>query len=147
MKLHTCKHFLLTSFISFFLVACHSQNHTQIEMITLLETTESWNGKPLPKYDDGKPKITILKVIIPAKTKLETHKHSVINAAVILRGELSVITELNDTLRLKAGDACTEVVDTWHYGINNGEKPAELIVFYAGIEGNPNTILKKVEQR
>lgn len=143
MKFQTCKHFLLASFISFFLVACNSKNNTQVEMITLLRATESWNGKPLPKYDDGKPEVTILKVIIPSKTEVEIHKHSVINAAVILKGELSVITELSDTLRLKAGEAFTEVVDTWHYGINNGEKPAELIVFYAGIDGNPNTILKK----
>ena len=79
-------------------------------MIILLEATESWNGEPLPKYDDGKPEITILKVIIPSKTKLEIHKHSVINAAVILKGELFVMTELNDTLLLKAGDAFAESV-------------------------------------
>ena len=145
MKLRICKHFFLAGFISFFLVACNTEHNAKIEITTLLETIESWNGKTLPKYDDGKPEVTILKVVIPAKTKLKVHRHPVINAAVVLKGELSVITELNDTLQVKAGDAFAEVVDTWHYGANNGNIPAELIVFYAGIDGNPNTILKNVE--
>ena len=62
---------------------------------------------------------------------------------MVLDGELTVVTETNDTLFVKSGDAFEEVVETWHYGINESSKPVELIIFYAGIEGGTNTILKK----
>ena len=122
--------------------SCQPDKTQKTEFTTLLETTTGWNGDTLPHYPNGQPKITILKVIIPPNSKLDVHKHSVINAAVVLDGELLVVTETQDTLHAKAGDAFEELVNTWHYGINETNKPAELIVFYAGIEGGTNTILK-----
>jgi hypothetical protein len=32
------------------------------------------------------------------------------------------------------------VVNAWHYGINEGNDPAEIIVFYAGVQGKLITI-------
>ena len=132
--------FCLTSIL---LVSCYSNKNTEVEVIKLLETSESWNGDHLPDYLDGTPKITVLKVTIPPKTVLAVHKHPVINAGVLLKGEFMVVTEKRDTLRLKAGDAISEVVNTWHHGINNGTESAEIIVFYAGVEGSPITVLKE----
>lgn len=68
--------------------------------------------------------------------------HPVINAGVVLSGELIVVTDDNKTLHLKAGDAIVEVVNKWHYRKNNGDKPAEIIVFYAGTPDKPITIKK-----
>jgi len=124
-------------------ISCQPDKNQKTEFTTLLETTTGWNGDTLPHYPNGQPKITILKAVIPPHSKLDVHKHTVINAAVLLDGELTVVTEANDTLYIKAGDAFEEVVNTWHYGINDSNKPAELIIFYAGIEGGTNTILKK----
>jgi len=133
--------------ICLFLVSCHQNTPNNTEFTTLLETTKSWNGNTLPKYPEGQPNITILKAIIPAHSKLDFHKHKVINAAVILDGELTVVSETKDSLKLKAGDAFAELVNTWHYGINNSSKPVELIIFYAGFEGGSNTVIKqKVEK-
>jgi quercetin dioxygenase-like cupin family protein len=70
------------------------------------------------------------------------HQHGVINAAVVLKGELTVITEKNDTIHLKPNEALSEVVNLWHYGVNNGNTPVELIIFYAGAEGIKNTTIK-----
>ena len=50
------------------------------------------------------------------------------------------MTEDKKTLHLKAGDPIVEVVDTWHYGRNDGDTPAEIIVFYAGVKGTPITV-------
>lgn len=133
---------ILLYFALILLLSCNSKKISKIEVITLIETSKSWNGAPLPKYLEGNPKVTILKITIPPKTRLETHKHSEINAGVLLKGELTVISENNDTLYLKAGDPIVELVNTWHYGENNGTEPAEIIVFYAGIEGTPITIIK-----
>ena len=57
----------------------------------------------------------------------------------MLKGELTVITDSGDRLDLKEGEAIVEVVDTWHYGYNEGEDTAEIVVFYAGVEGLPVT--------
>ena len=63
-----------------------------------------------------------------------------INAAVLINGQLTVVTTDGKTLHLKAGDPFVEVVNTLHYGINEGTIPADLIVFYAGVINTPITV-------
>jgi quercetin dioxygenase-like cupin family protein len=111
-----------------------------VKVETLARTSESWNSQPLPNYLTGTPEITILRITIPPGTQLPLHKHPVINAGVLTAGELTVLTEDGDVLHLEAGDAIVEVVDKWHYGINESEKHSEIIVFYAGIADTPITI-------
>ncbi len=113
-----------------------------VNVDVLAKTSSSWDGKALPNYAKGKPEITVLRITFPPKVQLSLHKHPVINAGVLLKGELTVVTEDKKTLHLKAGDPIVEVVNTWHYGKNEGNEPAEIIVFYAGIQGMPITIEK-----
>jgi quercetin dioxygenase-like cupin family protein len=108
----------------------------------LVKSTRSWNGELLPAYPQGQPEISILRISIPAGTRLDTHIHPVINAGVLISGQLTVVTTDGKTLHLKAGDPIVEVVDTLHYGINPGEIPAEIIVFYCGVVGSPITVVK-----
>jgi quercetin dioxygenase-like cupin family protein len=105
----------------------------------LAKGTTSWNGATLPAYLTGQPEVTILKISIPPHLQLPLHQHPVINAAVLLKGELTVLTKEGKALHLAAGDPIIEVVNTWHYGINKGNEPAEIIVFYAGVQGRPIT--------
>ena len=109
----------------------------------LAKSSLSWNGAPLPSYPQGQPEVTILRIVIPAGASLDIHKHPVINAGVLIKGELTVKTEDGKILYLKAGDPIVEVVDTWHYGKNEGAEPAEIIVFYAGTAGDPVTMHKQ----
>jgi quercetin dioxygenase-like cupin family protein len=118
----------------------------EIETNILVKTGMSWDGASLPQYPQQKPEITILRIKIPAGVQLPLHKHPVINAGVLLSGELTVITEDNKTLHLKAGDPIVEVVNTWHYGKNEGDEPAELIVFYAGSPDVPITVKESVSK-
>lgn len=126
-----------------FCLSCGKSYDTEIKVEKLAESNLSWNGAALPAYAEGTPKVTILKITIPPKTKLHVHKHLVINAGVLLTGELTVHDELGNTLEMKAGDALIELVNAYHYGINNGTIPAEIIVVYAGTEGVPITVLKE----
>ena len=119
-----------------------AQDVNTVKVDVLTKTSLSWDGNSLPEYTKGKPEITILKITIPPKIQLPLHKHSVINAGVLLKGELTVVTEDKKTLHLKAGDSIVEVVHKLHYGKNEGNEPAEIIVFYAGIRGTPITIKK-----
>ncbi|MDZ4197854.1 MAG: cupin domain-containing protein [Kiritimatiellia bacterium] len=120
-----------------------SIHKTEVEV--LAKSGLSWDGARLPDYPQGHPEVTLLRIVIPAGETLAMHKHPVINAGVLLRGELTVRTEDGKTLHLRAGEALVEVVDTWHYGKNEGSEDAEIIVFYAGVEGSPLSEYKPSE--
>lgn len=109
---------------------------------SLARSGSSWDGNPLPAYPAKTPEITILRITIPAGMTLPVHEHPVINAGVLLKGTLTVITEGKKVLHLKAGDPIIEVVNTWHYGKNEGSEPAEILVFYAGAPEIPITVKK-----
>lgn len=108
----------------------------------LLKTTRSWDGQLLPPYPKGQPEVSVRRIVIPPGTRLEMHSHPVINAGVLLRGRLTVVKDNGETRHLTAGDALAEVVNTWHYGINPGRGPAEILVVYAGAKGVPTTVAK-----
>ena len=129
-------------FLSLTITAFGQEHPAGIQVIKIAESTQSWNGEELPNYPKGQPKITILKYIIPPHTKLALHKHLVINAGVLLKGILTVVDDKNNVLELKAGDSIIELVNRYHYGENKGDKAAEIMVFYAGIEGMENTVKK-----
>lgn len=111
-----------------------------VRVETLISADASWNGQALPAYPAERPQITILRIQIPPGTLLPMHKHPVINAGVLLGGELTVVAENGATLHLKAGDALVELVDTWHYGRNDGDVPADIVVFYAGTADQAITV-------
>ena len=115
--------------------------HSDTVMVDVLtKTTSSWDGSALPQYPKGQPQITILRITIPPKTQLPVHEHPVINAGVLLKGQLTVVTEDKEILHLKAGDPIVELVNKPHFGKNEGDEPAEIVVFYAGIKDGPITI-------
>jgi len=126
--------------ISFLCITACVSNINNIEVRQLAKSTKSWDGDTLPQYPQGQPEVTILRIKIPAGAKLEIHNHPVINAGVLLAGELTVVTEDNKTLNLKAGDSIVELVNKKHYGKNEGKETAEIIVFYAGEVNKPITI-------
>lgn len=108
----------------------------------LLKSSKSWDGSPMPAYPQGVPEITLLRIKIAPGAKLAMHKHPFINSALVLSGKLKVTTEDNKAVWLKAGEASLEVVDKFHYGENEGPEPVELLVFYAGIAGQPLSLPK-----
>jgi quercetin dioxygenase-like cupin family protein len=114
----------------------------QIEFSVLQKSSTSWDAKPLPDYLDGRPEITVVKVVIPAKTNIATHKHDVINFGYLVRGQLKVTSEDGQTLTLNEGDTIIELVNSWHSARNEGETDVEIIVFYLGPSTRPLAIYK-----
>lgn len=117
-----------------------AQDGSTVETEVLVKSSVSWDGTPLKSYPAGVPEITILRIKIPPGVSLPMHKHPVINGGLLLRGHLTVMTEDSKTLHLKAGDAIVELVNTWHYGRNDGDTVAEILVFYAGVADMPITV-------
>lgn len=143
MNLRRSVHSLLLSIL---LAGCSTHRHPdKIQSIQLVKSTTSWNGQPLPAYVQGTPEVTILRITIPPGFTLPMHQHPVINAGVLIRGKLTVVTESGDVLHMTANDPIVEVVDTWHYGKNEGRAPAEILVFYAGAVGTPLSIIRSTD--
>ncbi len=120
--------------------ASKKQNLGEIKVIQILKSSKQWDGSPLPPYPSKNPEITILSYEIPPGIRLPMHKHPVINAGVVLQGKLTVITKDGKQLNLNAGDSIVELVDKWHYGVNQDTVPVKLIMFYAGEVGTPLAI-------
>ena len=141
----TVQNFAILSVLVLIQFSCATEeaNHASISVKELVSSSKSWDGKLLVPYPQGQPEITILRISIPAGARLETHSHPVINAGVLVNGQLTVKTTDGKVLRLKAGDPIVEVVNTLHYGINEGTVPAEIVVFYAGIVGQAVTVSKQ----
>ena len=141
MTKETVRNFAILSVLVLIQFSCATEaNHVSISVKELVRTSKSWDGKSLVPYPQGQPEITILRISIPTGARLETHSHPVINAGVLVNGQLTVKTTDGKVLRLKAGDPIVEVVNTLHYGINEGTVPAEIVVFYAGIVGQAVTV-------
>ncbi|MEW6648023.1 MAG: cupin domain-containing protein [Pseudomonadota bacterium] len=116
--------------------AAHARDNP-VKTEVLAQASRSWDYNRLPAYPDGAPEISVLRVEVAPGAQLPLHRHPVINAGYLLSGALTVVKENGETLHLKAGEALIEVVDTWHYGRNEGDTPAVIVVFYAGSAGTP----------
>lgn len=101
----------------------------------LLETTKAWDGSAY-QYPKGQAELSVLKITIPAHTKMAWHEHPVPNAAYVVSGELTVERKDGKMLHLKAGDVLPELVNVVHRG-EAGDSDVVLIVFYAGAVGVP----------
>jgi quercetin dioxygenase-like cupin family protein len=120
--------------------ASTNQDLGEIKVTQILKATKQWDGSQLPPYPSKNPEITILSYEIPPGIRLPMHKHPVINAGVVLQGKLTVITKDGKQLTLNSGDSIVELVNKWHYGINQDTVPVKLIMFYVGEVGTPLVI-------
>ena len=109
----------------------------------LANASQQGDGQPLPDYPRGQPLLKVLRIGIPSGVVLPWHSHPVINAAVILRGTLALNLKDGTTRVFRTGEAIVEVIDTVHTGQAIGAEDVEVVVFYAGVEGVPTTVLQQ----
>ena len=110
------------------------QSAGPVQIETLTQTTESWDGTPYKAYPTGQPQISVLKVTLAPHTTMKWHTHPVPNAGYVLSGEVTVETKDGVKKHFVAGQAIPESVDIVHRGVS-GDSPVVLIVFYAGTPG------------
>lgn len=117
--------------------AIPTKGATQIEQEILLQRNESWDGMLYKAYPAGPPELTLIRLKIPAHTRLPWHTHPMPSVAYILSGELTVRARKEWAYRtLGPGQTLAEMVDTDHFG-STGNTPVELLVFYAGSPDMP----------
>src|SRR5450755_4222794 len=79
---------------------------------TLLQTTQSWNGKPYTHYPTGQPQLTTIKLTIEPHTALPWHAHPFPNVVYVLSGSLTLHDKASGkTQVVHQGEAVGESVD------------------------------------
>jgi quercetin dioxygenase-like cupin family protein len=112
----------------------------------LLQTTQSWNGKPYTHYPTGQPQLTTIKLTIAPHTVLPWHTHPFPNVVYVLSGTLTLHDQASGkTQVVHQGQAVGESVDAVHRG-ESGDEPTVLLITYAGTPGVPTSIPAKGEK-
>ena len=104
---------------------------------TLVKTQIAWDGSVLTEYPSGKPEIIIDRISFHPHHVTNWHYHSVINAGVILSGELTIVCKDGKEKTFHAGEPIVECVGEIHRGENRGDIPADIIMFYDSTPGQP----------
>jgi quercetin dioxygenase-like cupin family protein len=111
-----------------------------VKVTQLLSTSSTALGAPIEYPQTSKPEVTALQVEMAPGKQTGWHTHPYPTYGYILSGELTVQVQGGKRLHYKAGDAVAEVVGTPHNGINTGDKPVRLVVFFMGKKGIPDTL-------
>jgi quercetin dioxygenase-like cupin family protein len=112
----------------------------------LLQTTQSWNGKPYTHYPTGQPQLTTIKLTIEPHTALPWHTHPFPNVVYVLSGTLTLHDKASGkTQVVHQGEAVGESVDDIHRG-ESGDDPTVLIITYVGTPGVPTSVPAKGEK-
>jgi quercetin dioxygenase-like cupin family protein len=112
----------------------------------LLQTTQSWNGKPYTHYPTGQPQLTTIRLTIAPHTALPWHTHPFPNIVYVLSGTLTLHDKASGkTLVVRQGQAVGESVDDVHRG-ESGDEPTVLLITYAGTPGVPTSVPAKGEK-
>jgi quercetin dioxygenase-like cupin family protein len=128
------------------LTAALAQNVASGRREILLQTTQSWNGKPYTHYPTGQPQLTTIKLTIAPHTALPWHTHPFPNVVYVLSGSLTLHDKSSGkTLVVHQGQAVGESVDDVHRG-ESGNEPAVLLITYAGTPGVPTSNPAKEEK-
>lgn len=122
------------------LVALQAQSNPTPKVATgrrevLLQSTQSWNGKPYTNYPTTQPQLTTIRLTLAPHTALPWHTHPVPNAVYVLSGTLTLTDRASGkTHAYHQGEAFSESVNAVHRGAA-GDEPAVLLITYAGTPG------------
>ncbi|TGD71770.1 cupin domain-containing protein [Mangrovimicrobium sediminis] len=105
----------------------------------LLRSGQTWEGMPLT-YPPGQAEITSVRLTLEPGQLSTFHCHPVPTFGYILAGRLEVETIDGAKIVFEPGTSTVEVMRTVHRG-RALDGPVEVIVFYAGAEGVPTTVL------
>lgn len=106
----------------------------------LVRSDTMWDGTPLPDCDGQAVEVTVARITIAPHSRLPMHKHPMINAGYLVSGELTVYSAEGLTRKVTAGEGLIELVDKWHYGRNDSDDPAVIVVVYVGAKGQPLSV-------
>lgn len=111
-----------------------------VQAKVVLKTEVTGDGDPITYLKTGKPEITVMTVEIAPGAQTGWHMHPVPVYAYVISGRLTVNIEDKIRREFNTSDVIIEVINTPHNGVNNGDVPVKLIVFYTGAKDIPNVL-------
>lgn len=62
-----------------------------LRSVVVADAATSWDGVCLPAYPAGAPRLSVVRFTVEPRARLPLHRHPVINAGMVLQGELTVV--------------------------------------------------------
>ncbi len=106
----------------------------------LLKTDTTSIGQIIHYPTFSNDEVTICKVTILPGKSTGWHKHSFPVFAYILEGNLTIEIKDKKAVRFQQFSSFAEVVDTYHNGVNYGDKKVVLIAFFMGEKNKPLSV-------
>ncbi len=113
-----------------------------IEPLLKSDTTITGSGYTYPSVENDE--VTVLKITFKPGQSTGWHKHEFPVFAYVMKGELTAELENGKSVQYKKNDAFSEVVNTYHNGVNRGKKDLVLVVFYLGEKGRSLSVARKI---
>ena len=117
------------------LSVAHAADVPKVVVTPVARTNTTIIGQPIIVPDH--PDVIVSLATFPPGARIAEHQHPHPHFVYVLEGVLTVV---NKTFEVKAGDFIVEMQDTWHYGINKGAVPVKLLVIDQVPAGAPNNV-------
>jgi len=111
----------------------------------ILKTGETWYGQEIV-YPEGAAEVSGVVIEMAPGAETGWHQHPVPSVGYVMEGELEVHFRNGDVRRLGAGESAAEAVNVMHNGVNVGDVPVKLVIFYIGTPGIALTVREGEEQ-
>ena len=124
--------FILALFVVF---SVSAQYKTDIVIEPLLKTDTTTIGQKIVYPQVQNAEVTMSKITISSGKATGWHKHDYPVFAYVLKGVLTVELENKKPVQFCENSSISEVMNTFHNGINNGQEDVILIAIYLGEKG------------
>ena len=132
----------MRKFLPVFILFCcvlgvSAQYNKEVEIKIILKTDTTSIGQKIvyPHFENDE--VSIIKVTIPPGKSTGWHKHVFPVFAYVLQGTLTIEVKDKKSLQFPIGSSFSEVINTLHNGVNNGNEDVVLIAFFMGEKGKP----------
>lgn len=133
--------FLFLAFFVVFTVGAQYKNDIVIEPVLKTDTTSIGQKIVYPQVQNAE--VTMSRITIPVGKSTGWHKHDYPVFAYVVKGVLTVELENNKSVQYSENSSISEVINTYHNGINNGKEDVILIAIYLGEKGKSLSIRKE----
>lgn len=117
-----------------------SQYNKGVVLETVLKTDTTSIGQKIVYPTFANDEVSIVKVTLPPGKSTGWHKHFFPVFAYVLKGTLTVEVENKKTLQFPINSSFSEVINTLHNGVNNGNEDVVLIAFFMGEKDKPLSV-------
>jgi quercetin dioxygenase-like cupin family protein len=112
-----------------------AQYNKDVEIKIILKTDTTSIGQKILYPDFKNDEVTMAKVTIPPGKSTGWHKHVFPVFGYVIQGTLTVEIENRKPVQYPVNSAFSEVINTLHNGVNNGNEDVILIAFFMGEKG------------